>query len=65
MRVARTSADVGDQHVVDDVHGGVGGLAVTFPGITEAVMAGNFSVAEEWVGKTTRGILVAGDILKT
>jgi len=38
---------------------------VIFPGITEAVEAGNFSLAEEWVGKTARGILVAGDILKT
>lgn len=36
---------------------------VTFPGITEAVEAKNFTLAEEWVGKTNEGILVAAGIL--
>lgn len=33
-----------------------GYLGVTFPAITEAVQAGNTSLASEWVGKTARGI---------
>ncbi|KAF2190675.1 N-acetylated-alpha-linked acidic dipeptidase-like protein 2 [Zopfia rhizophila CBS 207.26] len=37
----------------------------TFPGITESVTAGNFTLAQEWVGKTARAILVAAAILKT
>lgn len=36
---------------------------VTFPGITEAVEAGNFSLAEEWIGKTSKAIEVAAGIL--
>jgi hypothetical protein len=38
---------------------------VTFPGITEAVEAGNFTLAEEWVKKTAAAIRVAGNIIKT
>ena len=38
---------------------------VTFPGITEAVDAGNFTLAEEWVKKTAAAIRVAGNIIKT
>ncbi len=38
---------------------------VTYPGITEAVQAGNLSLAAEWVSKTSRGILRAAEILKT
>ena len=42
-----------------------GYAAVTFPGITEAVEAGQFELAQEWVGKTAAAIRVAGNILKT
>src|SRR5690606_26330101 len=45
-----------------------GYAAVTFPGITEGVQYaedGNFEVAQEWVAKTARGIVVAANILKT
>ena len=45
-----------------------GYAAVTFPGITEGVQYakdGDFEVAQEWVAKTARGIVVAGSILKT
>ncbi|KAH7141518.1 hypothetical protein B0J13DRAFT_503917 [Dactylonectria estremocensis] len=44
-----------------------GYAAVTFPGITEGIQYaknGNFSVAQEWVGRTARGIVVAANILK-
>jgi len=37
----------------------------TFPAITEAVTAGNLTLAQEWVGRTSRAILVAAGILKT
>lgn len=45
-----------------------GYAAVTFPGVTEGVQYaedGNFDVAQEWVGKTARGIVVAANILRT
>jgi len=38
---------------------------VTFPAVTEAVEAGDLELAQTWVGKTAKAILVAGDILKT
>jgi N-acetylated-alpha-linked acidic dipeptidase len=39
---------------------------VTFPGITESItFEGNFTLAQEWVGKTADAILVAASILKT
>ncbi|KAF2196388.1 glutamate carboxypeptidase 2 [Delitschia confertaspora ATCC 74209] len=38
---------------------------VTFPGVTEAVMEGNLTLAQEWLGKTAKGISVAANILKT
>lgn len=41
-----------------------GYAAVTFPGITEAVTAGNFTLAEEYVKKTAKAILAAAEILK-
>ncbi|KAF7556010.1 hypothetical protein G7Z17_g1750 [Cylindrodendrum hubeiense] len=44
-----------------------GYAAVTFPGVTEGIQYaenGNFSVAKEWVGRTSRGIVVAANILK-
>ncbi|TGJ80009.1 hypothetical protein E0Z10_g8753 [Xylaria hypoxylon] len=37
----------------------------TFPGITESFLAGNISVAAEYVKKTTDAILVAANIIKT
>lgn len=43
----------------------LGYAPVTFPGITEAVEAGNFTLAEEWVKKTATAIRVAGNIIKT
>ena len=43
----------------------VGYAPVTFPGITEAIDAGNFTLAEEWVRKTAAAIRVAGNIIKT
>ena len=38
---------------------------VTYPGITEAVEAGNLSIASQWVVKTAMGIERAAAILKT
>lgn len=43
----------------------IGYAPVTFPGITEAVEAGNFTIAAEFVTKTAAAIRVAGNILKT
>jgi N-acetylated-alpha-linked acidic dipeptidase len=37
---------------------------VTFPGVTEAVVAGDLDVAAEWVDKSSAGILAAAEILK-
>ncbi|KAF3061752.1 Glutamate carboxypeptidase 2 [Daldinia childiae] len=37
----------------------------TFPGITEALIAGNISLADEFVQKTAKAILVARDTIKT
>ncbi|KAF1988278.1 Zn-dependent exopeptidase [Aulographum hederae CBS 113979] len=36
---------------------------VTFPGITEAVQAGNLTLAAEWVKKTSAGVRAAAEIL--
>ncbi|KAH9873136.1 hypothetical protein J1614_005534 [Plenodomus biglobosus] len=36
---------------------------VTFPGITEAVLAGDLSLAQKFVQRTSKAILVAADIL--
>ena len=36
----------------------------TFPGVTEALTAGNATLAAEWVGKTAKAILRAAEILK-
>jgi len=38
---------------------------VTFPGVTEAVEAGDFELAQTWVEKTSKAVLVAANILKT
>lgn len=53
------------KHVVNAPGIDTGYAATTFPGITEAVEAGNFARAAEWVGKTSLGIRRAADILKT
>ncbi|KAI9051680.1 hypothetical protein LZ554_004722 [Drepanopeziza brunnea f. sp. 'monogermtubi'] len=53
------------KHVVVAPGIDTGYAAVTFPGITEALDAGNLTRAKEWVGRTSRGILQAADILKT
>ncbi|SPO06042.1 related to glutamate carboxypeptidase II [Cephalotrichum gorgonifer] len=56
------------KHVVNAPGLDTGYGAVTFPGITEGVQYaenGNFELAQEWVGKTARGIVVAANILKT
>ncbi|KAI4115292.1 MAG: hypothetical protein LQ345_004087 [Seirophora villosa] len=53
------------KHVVNAPGIDTGYAPTTFPGITEAVVAGNFSRAAEWVGRTSLGIRRAADILKT
>lgn len=53
------------KHVVNAPGVDTGYAPTTFPGITEAVEAGNFSRAAEWVGRTSLGIRKAADILKT
>lgn len=53
------------KHVVMAPGLDTGYAAVTFPGITEGVQYANASVAQEWVGRTARGILRAADIIKT
>jgi len=52
------------QHVVMAPGLDLGYDAVTFPGVTEAVEAGNFTRAREWVGKTAAGVRRAAEILK-
>lgn len=53
------------KHVVNAPGIDTGYAPTTFPGITEAVEAGNFELAAEWVGRTSLGIRRAADILKT
>ncbi|KAI4258739.1 MAG: hypothetical protein L6R42_004921 [Xanthoria sp. 1 TBL-2021] len=53
------------KHVVNAPGIDTGYAPTTFPGITEAVVAGNFDRAAEWVGRTSLGIRRAADILKT
>lgn len=56
------------KHVVNAPGLDTGYAAVQYPGITEGIQYaknGNFTVAQEWVGKTARGIVVAANILKT
>ncbi|KAK3064725.1 hypothetical protein LTS18_004547 [Coniosporium uncinatum] len=53
------------RHVINAPGQDTGYAPVTYPGITEAVQAGNITLAEEWVGKTARGIVVAAGILST
>ncbi|KAL8709694.1 MAG: hypothetical protein Q9220_005634 [cf. Caloplaca sp. 1 TL-2023] len=53
------------KHVVNAPGIDTGYAPTTFPGITEAVEAGDLGRAREWVGKTSEGIRRAADILKT
>ncbi|KXS97321.1 hypothetical protein AC578_10738 [Pseudocercospora eumusae] len=53
------------QHLIFAPGLDTGYAPVTFPAVTEAVEAGNFSLAGEWVAKTAKAIEVAGDVLKT
>ncbi|KAI9849606.1 MAG: hypothetical protein M1837_002731 [Sclerophora amabilis] len=53
------------RHVIFAPGVDTGYAPVTFPGITEAVEAGNATLATEWVTKTSQGILVAAGILRT
>ncbi|KAH7022000.1 hypothetical protein EDB80DRAFT_596862 [Ilyonectria destructans] len=55
------------KHVVTAPGLDTGYAAVTFPGVTEGIQYakdGNFEVAQGWVSKTARGIVVAANILK-
>lgn len=53
------------KHVVNAPGIDTGYAPVTYPGITEALEAGNLKRAQEWVGKTARGIVRASEIIKT
>lgn len=52
------------RHVVFAPGLDTGYAPVTFPGITEQVQYGELELAQEWVGRTARGIEVAGGILR-
>jgi len=55
------------KHVVTAPGLDTGYAAVTFPGITEGVQYandGDFAVAQEWVGRTAKGIVAAAEILR-
>jgi N-acetylated-alpha-linked acidic dipeptidase len=51
------------KHVVFAPGEDTGYAPTTFPGITEAVIAGNYTQAVEWVGKTAAAIEVAAGVL--
>ena len=53
------------KHVVNAPGIDTGYAPVTYPGITEALQAGNLKRAKEWVSKTAKGILRASEIIKT
>ncbi|KAG7001495.1 glutamate carboxypeptidase [Physcia stellaris] len=53
------------KHVVNAPGIDTGYAPTTFPGITEAVVAGNLERAREWVGRTSEGIRRAAGILGT
>ncbi|KAI1818355.1 N-acetylated-alpha-linked acidic dipeptidase-like protein 2 [Poronia punctata] len=53
------------QHLIFAPGLDTGYAPTTFPGITEAFLAGNVSVAAEFVKKTADAILVASDIIRT
>jgi N-acetylated-alpha-linked acidic dipeptidase len=51
------------RHVVFAPGLDTGYAPVTFPGVTEQVESGNLPLAEEWVGRTAKGILRAAEVL--
>ena len=51
------------KHVVFAPGLDTGYAPTTWPGITEAVEAGNFTLAEEWVGKSSRAVEAAARVL--
>lgn len=51
------------KHVVFAPGSDTGYAPVVFPGVSEAVMAGNATLAQEWVKKTSDGIRVAAGVL--
>ncbi|KAF2498023.1 N-acetylated-alpha-linked acidic dipeptidase-like protein 2 [Lophium mytilinum] len=53
------------QHLIFAPGIDTGYAPVTFPAVTEAVEAGDLELAQKWVGKTAKAILVAADVLKT
>ncbi|KAI2640360.1 glutamate carboxypeptidase [Hypomontagnella submonticulosa] len=53
------------QHLIFAPGIDTGYAATTFPGITEAVLDGNTSLATQFVQKTADAILIAADIIKT
>lgn len=53
------------QHVAFAPGQDTGYAPVTFPGITEAVEGENLTLAQAWVQKTSAGITVAAEILRT
>ena len=53
------------KHVVNAPGLDTGYAPVTYPGITEALEGGNVERAQEWVGRTAKGIVRASQILKT
>jgi len=53
------------RHVVAAPGLDTGYAPVTFPGVTEALLYYNVSVAQDWVSRSAAGIKRAGEILKT
>ncbi|KAF1940486.1 N-acetylated-alpha-linked acidic dipeptidase 2 [Clathrospora elynae] len=53
------------QHLIFAPGIDTGYAPVTFPGITEAVAAGNLTLAREFVSRTAKAVLAAADILNT
>ncbi len=51
------------RHVVFAPGLDTGYAPVTFPGVTEQVISGDLALAREWVGKTSRGVLRAAEVL--
>jgi len=53
------------KHVVTAPGIDTGYAAITFPGISEGVQYGQFERAQEWVGRTAKGILRAAEIIRS
>lgn len=54
----------GNRHLIFAPGQDTGYAPTTFPGITEAVEAGDLGLAAEFVQKTAAAVRAAGDILK-